>query len=77
MTSSIANLIDFGGLFFDLVVHGCSECLEACDGDEGNDADEDDVLDEVGAMFILAEDFDCALHDGKSGATFVPRRESR
>ena len=43
---------DGAGLFLDLVLDLGAEHLEARDRDQGDDADEDDVLDHVGATFV-------------------------
>lgn len=44
---------DRASLLLDLVLDLAAEHLEARDRDEGDDADEDDVLDHVGAAFIF------------------------
>lgn len=51
---------DRAGLLLDLVLDLAAEHLEARDRDERDDADEDDVLDHVGALvvkrYLLHED---------------------
>ena len=59
---SVADTGDLASLVLDLLVYVLAEDLEASEGDEGDDANEDDVFNEVSAAGVSYQAIDFGHH---------------